>query len=325
MPASGLTVNVRDHGARGDGQTDDTAAIQAALDAAQGTGGRVWIPAGTYMINGTASACGRWGHERCGLLMRSGVTVQMSSRAVLKAMPTDAQRYSIFHFWDVQDAHILGGTLVGERYGHRLPASGPLGEWGMGVDMHGAHNTAIENVTAREFWGDGFIVGRGGRGSQNIKLCGVVADKVRTKKPTRTPRTTASCTPTPWSATSRTTWPHPALARVQVLAAQVGPVPQALRAALRPLGLRLGPRRARPWWPPRAAPSRKTWAAGKAPSPATPPASRPTTRCTMGRPWRRRMRAATFTVIVICLLGRVAVAVPKPRKPLWTNCPKWAY
>src|SRR6516164_10866789 len=43
------TVNVRDFGATGDGVTDDTAAIQNAIAAAQASGKGVLFPAGTYL------------------------------------------------------------------------------------------------------------------------------------------------------------------------------------------------------------------------------------------------------------------------------------
>jgi polygalacturonase len=48
-------INVRDYGALGDSLTDDTLAIQRALDAARdnGTDGKVYFPAGTYRITDT--------------------------------------------------------------------------------------------------------------------------------------------------------------------------------------------------------------------------------------------------------------------------------
>src|SRR5262245_45065695 len=43
--------NIRDHGAKGDGQTLDTLAIQSAIDAcAADRGGTVLVPAGTFLI-----------------------------------------------------------------------------------------------------------------------------------------------------------------------------------------------------------------------------------------------------------------------------------
>ena len=50
--AAGLgEVSVRDHGAKGDGTTDDTAAFQAAIDAVeQAGGGVVFVPRGDYLI-----------------------------------------------------------------------------------------------------------------------------------------------------------------------------------------------------------------------------------------------------------------------------------
>jgi hypothetical protein len=44
--------NVRNYGAKGDGVTDDTLAIQAAINAAVLAGGEVRIPAGAYVISG---------------------------------------------------------------------------------------------------------------------------------------------------------------------------------------------------------------------------------------------------------------------------------
>lgn len=41
------SLSVKFFGAQGDGVTDDTAAVQRAIDA----GGRVWVPPGTYMVN----------------------------------------------------------------------------------------------------------------------------------------------------------------------------------------------------------------------------------------------------------------------------------
>ena len=52
-----MIYNVKDYGATGNGTTDDTAAIQAAVNAAHAAaGGQVYIPAGTYIVHGQSSA-----------------------------------------------------------------------------------------------------------------------------------------------------------------------------------------------------------------------------------------------------------------------------
>lgn len=47
-------VNVKQRGAAGDGTTDDTAAIQAAITSLGSQGGTVYLPAGNYLLNGAS-------------------------------------------------------------------------------------------------------------------------------------------------------------------------------------------------------------------------------------------------------------------------------
>ena len=72
---AGTIQNVRDHGARGDGKTSDTAAIQAAIDAVP-AGGVVSLPPGEY-LSGT-------------LRLRSRLVLQIEAGATLVASPDDA-------------------------------------------------------------------------------------------------------------------------------------------------------------------------------------------------------------------------------------------
>ena len=46
-------INVRDYGAQGDGTTDDSAAIQAAVNALPAGGGAVYFPKGIYLVSST--------------------------------------------------------------------------------------------------------------------------------------------------------------------------------------------------------------------------------------------------------------------------------
>ena len=61
-PPKGL-LSVMEFGARGDGTTDDTKALQKAVAAAAKQGGTVWVPAGDYKITGD-------------IVVPSGVTIQ---------------------------------------------------------------------------------------------------------------------------------------------------------------------------------------------------------------------------------------------------------
>jgi hypothetical protein len=162
-PKSPLVVNVRDKGAKGDGKTNDTAAIQSAIDAVAGTGGTVLVPDGVYMIDAAANPR---------LSLKDDMTLRLADGATLKAIPNDQKKYAVLTISGVSNVAVIGGTLEGERYQHKAKK----GEWGMGIDIRGgAKHVVIAGVTAKDMWGDGFYVGD----ASNVTFCGVTADRNR--------------------------------------------------------------------------------------------------------------------------------------------------
>jgi len=163
-PVSSVVVDVKQKGAKGDGETDDTAAIQAAINEIAGTGGTVFVPDGTYMVVAAA------GKKR--LALKSDMTLKLAKGATLKAIPNDSEKYSVLWISGVSNVTVTGGTLEGDREEHK----GKSGAWGMGIHINrGASRVTISGVTAKEMWGDGFYV----QGAKDVKFCSVVADNNR--------------------------------------------------------------------------------------------------------------------------------------------------
>ena len=159
-PASTIVINVKDKGAKGDGETNDTAAIQAAIDEAGGTGGTVFVPEGTYMVDTV-------GKSR--LELKSDMTLSLSKEATLKAIPNESGKYSVLSISGVSNVTVTGGTLEGEREEHK----GKSGQWGFGIRIvRGASHITISGLTAKKMWGDGFYV----QEASYVKFCSVIAD-----------------------------------------------------------------------------------------------------------------------------------------------------
>ncbi len=80
-------LNVRDHGARGDGASNDTDALQTTVDACSAAGGgTVLVPAGTYLTGPLTLA------SRVTLHLEAGATLRASER--LEDYAPDAERWS---------------------------------------------------------------------------------------------------------------------------------------------------------------------------------------------------------------------------------------
>jgi hypothetical protein len=144
--ALGAAQNVRDFGAKGDGSTQDTAAIQAAIDAAAKLGGgEVLVPAGRYM---------------CGTLhLRDHITLHLDNGATL-AETTDLAAFtpyeklaynphadpetSYFRFALVAGEDVSDVAIVGEGRvdGNRTHRGGPKT-----IALKNCRNVTIRGIT----------------------------------------------------------------------------------------------------------------------------------------------------------------------------------
>jgi hypothetical protein len=137
--------SVRDHGALGDGRTNDTRALQAAIDAVGRSGGTVDFPPGAY-LSGT-------------LRLRSRVTLRLEAGAMLIASRNDADfdlveelpyetfadpetsdfRFALLQGRDLTHVAIVGaGRIDGNRSGRNGPKP---------IALRRCRNVAIRDVT----------------------------------------------------------------------------------------------------------------------------------------------------------------------------------
>jgi parallel beta-helix repeat protein len=156
-PPPTASLSVMDFGARGDGQTLDTAAIQSAVDAVP-SGGVLRFPPGTYRIQADR-----------GIELKDDVRLDLGV-AVLVGANVDGARCRLLHVDGRRNVTISGGTLVGSRSGSP--------DWGVGIFASDADDLVIENVTLRDFYFDGILL-TGNRGCERVVVRGVVAQNNR--------------------------------------------------------------------------------------------------------------------------------------------------
>ncbi|BCT93253.1 hypothetical protein LYSHEL_22760 [Lysobacter helvus] len=157
----GTTVlNVKNYGAIGDGIHDDTAAIQAAINALPTAGGTVTVPAGTYLIDTTKK-----------INLRSSMLFSMDPLAILKAKTASVSRHYLIYVNGKSDVEIAGGQLVGERDTHKYMTSS-TDEWGHGIQILGGKRVTVRDLRVSKCTGDGVCIGGS---SSDVVIANIIA------------------------------------------------------------------------------------------------------------------------------------------------------
>lgn len=144
-PATAPTgsFSVKDYGAKGDGSTNDTTAIQNAVNYSSTSGKTVYFPDGTYLVNPDTK-----------VVMKNNSKVNLGN-ATIKSTASTNGWYAIFYALNVSNVEIYGGTIIGDRAIH----TGTSGEWGAGINISGSNNVYVHDVNVNNCWGDGIYIG----------------------------------------------------------------------------------------------------------------------------------------------------------------------
>ena len=172
--SSGAIINLQDQidqihetfvtpemfGAVGDGITDDTKAIQDALDAAP----YVIFDNKTYMVDAEVH-----------IIPNSGNVLMMSPGTILKAISNSADYYGVIYLNNVSYVVITGGNIQGDRNTHLTLT----GESGHCINCRDCTDILIENVHCYDAWGDGIFIGGDNVLPQNIIIRNCESDHNR--------------------------------------------------------------------------------------------------------------------------------------------------
>lgn len=149
-------MNVKEFGAKGDGETDDTEAIQLCLDTCK----NIIIRDGTYMIDAVDGS----------LAPTSNSNIKIIN-ATLKAITNNETNYAIMRIYEADNVIIEGGIFEGDRTTH----TGESGEWGHCIIVRSCENVTLKNITLKDAWGDGLYVVN----SSNVSTYNIIADNNR--------------------------------------------------------------------------------------------------------------------------------------------------
>lgn len=141
-------------GAIGDGDADDTEAIQKALDA-----GSVYFPSGVYCV--TTYTARR-------IRVPSNRYIRFAKGAIIKGINSNADVSSVFYIIDEDNVTIEGATIIGDIKENTRTAEGA----GHGIHIQNSSNVTVKDCVIKDCFTDGVYT----NGVTNVKVLNTVFD-----------------------------------------------------------------------------------------------------------------------------------------------------
>lgn len=158
MPPS---LNVRDYGARGDGVTDDTQAINQAFKAAHEQQANVYFPAGTYLCN-TVDNSGNILSFDCGTTQNLTVYGDGNSSVITTSLNTGSVLLYVF-------AYVAGSGLTVKNLALQN-THGLITQQTRGLFITGTGSQNLSNITVSGCYFNGFSTALGAQGITNFTV-----------------------------------------------------------------------------------------------------------------------------------------------------------
>ena len=147
-------VSVKDFGAVADGVTDDTAAIQAAVDATQGTGKTLYIPSADYLITRQGQLFST-AQGNVHYAVKITDTLTIINEGTIKFAGHDAATSTCaFAFDNVLKAKFIGGNFVATD----ATSGAPKQQFdGYAVMMYQCESSLVENISTLNTGGGSYL------------------------------------------------------------------------------------------------------------------------------------------------------------------------
>jgi hypothetical protein len=149
----GAVVNVKDFGATGDGTTNDTVAIQAAIDSLSATGGTVFFPTGEYRIARNIGTNDRWGVK----IVNNNISlIGAGNGTKMRRFNTDISTYALAYplvFVGTPDSNVAAATenvtiegiqFIGEDTQHSIGGS-VIHDFRNAIEVKNTKNLVVQN------------------------------------------------------------------------------------------------------------------------------------------------------------------------------------